>query len=124
MVPNPRAIRLPEPDQRFRLSESERAQVRPGFDSDALERLLANVVPIVRPGILKSFLQPPPGQPADLLVQMGDPTLQPLLDEVWAPMWDHLPHDAINTETKNFPGRELARQRRAERLKRDSDQKE
>ena len=95
----------------------DRAKVRPGFDADALERLLANVEPAVRPILLEPFLQPQSGEPAENLVRMGDPSLQPLLDEVWAPMWDLLPSHAIDTETKDFPGRELARQRRAQKGK-------
>src|SRR5215218_4660915 len=102
----PRSIRLPAPDAGFRLSASERAHVRPGFDADALERLLANVEPGARPILLQPFLQPKPGEPVENTVRMGDPSLQPLLDEVWAPMWDLAPPDAIDTETKDFPGRE------------------
>jgi hypothetical protein len=45
---------------------------------------------------------------------MGDPALQPLLDEVWAPMWEQHP-ERIDKETKDFPGREIARQRRERR---------
>jgi hypothetical protein len=111
----PHSIRLPVPDAEFHLSASERARVRQGFDPDALERLLANVEPVVRPMILQSFQQPKPGEPADNVVRMGDPSLQPLLDEVWAPMWDLFSSDAIEKETKDFPGREIARQRRAAR---------
>jgi len=110
---NPRSIRLAAPDATFHLTESERAQLRPGFDADALESLLAHVRPEVRPTILSSFVQPPPGEPAGVLVKMGDPALQPLLDAVWAPMWELMPRDAIDREDKDFPGRELARQRRA-----------
>ena len=111
----PRSFRLPVPDPDFHLSASERARVRQGFDPDALERLLANLEPAVRPMILHSFQLPKPGEPADNVMRMGDPSLQPLLDEVWAPMWDLFPPDAIDKETKDFPGREIARQRRAAR---------
>ena len=111
----PRSFRLPVPDPDYHLSASDRAQVRHGFDPDALERLLANVEPAVRPMILQSFQWPKPGEPADNVMRLGDPSLQPLLDEVWAPMWDLFPPDAIDTETKDFPGREIARQRRAAR---------
>jgi hypothetical protein len=45
-------------------------------------------------------------------MKLGDPSLQPLLDEVWAPMWEQFPPGAIEIEDKDFPGRELARARR------------
>lgn len=106
-------MRLAMPDASFRLTPQERARIRTGFDVDALERLLAAVVPGVRPEILEDFLIPERGsQDVSLLVRMGDPALQPLLDEVWAPMWELMGPDAIEKETADFPGRELARQRR------------
>jgi len=111
----PRSFRLAAPDPDFHLSASERAKVRHGFDADALERLLANVEPAVRPMLLEQFQWPKPGEPADNVMRLGDASLQPLLDEVWAPMWDQFSPDAIDKETKDFPGREIARQRRAAR---------
>jgi hypothetical protein len=108
-------IRLETPDRNFRLTPQERASIRPGYDVDALERLLAAVVPPVRSGLLSSFTIPKnPTQRIGVTVKMGDPSLQPLLDEVWAPMWDLYP-DMIDTETKDYPGREIARQRRERR---------
>lgn len=109
-APPPHAIRLVQPDPTFRLSSEDRAKIRTGFDVDALERLLAVVVPEGRPMLLSAFQFPASG-PSRFVVQMGDPTLQPLLDAVWAPMWEHMPPDAIDTETAPYPGRELARHR-------------
>jgi hypothetical protein len=111
-TPEPQGIRLVKADAGFHLSADERAAVRRGFDVDALERLLAHLRPEVRPTVLEDFKYPAPGEPPALLIQMGDPALQPLLDEVWAPMWDHMQPAALESETKEFPGRELARQRR------------
>jgi hypothetical protein len=109
-------VRLPAPDPHFRLTLEDRARLKPGFDLDALERLLANVAPEWRDDLLAPFLIPPPHlQKITVLVKILDPALQLLLDEVWAPMWDQWPADAIDTETKDYPGRELARQRRRER---------
>ncbi|HET7230412.1 MAG TPA: hypothetical protein VFJ16_10450 [Longimicrobium sp.] len=114
-TPEPQGIRLANPDASFHLSANERAAVRRGFDVDALERLLAHLRPEVRSIVLDDFKYPPPGEPPALLIQMGDPSLQPLLDEVWAPMWDHMRPGALGSETKEFSGRELARQRAAAR---------
>jgi hypothetical protein len=110
-LPSPPTIRLEQPDSTFRLTPEERANVRTGFDVDALERLMAAVVPEGRPMLLEAF-QRPSSWPIRFVVQMGDPSLQPLLDEVWAPMWMELGPDAIDVETAPYPGRELARQRR------------
>ena len=114
-TPQPSGISLPSPDPAFRLSAQERASVRRGFDVDALERLLSRLIPPVRPMVLAAFQYPPAGESPDLMVKIGEPPLQPLLDEVWAPMWEHFPPDAIDVEDKDFPGRELARARRQAR---------
>lgn len=112
--PDPHSIRLPAPDASFRLTEEQRAGVRPGFDVDALERLLAAVEPAVRPVLLRDFLPVEPGARGTALVRMGYPTLQPLLDEVWATVWEHYP-GMLEEETSDYPGRELARERRRSR---------
>jgi len=109
--PDPRTIRLEAPDQSFRLTPEERASIRPGFDVDALERLLAAIEAPVRPFLLSRFQAPPPGEAPRIWVKMGDAALQPLLDEVWAPVYEMHP-DMIDKEPKEYPGRELARQRR------------
>lgn len=114
-IPPPPEFLLPEPDAAYRLSAAERAKVRPEFDADALERLLAAVVPEVRPMLLRGFQWPEAGQPVSHIVKRGDASLTPLLDEVWAPYWDLLPEEMINLEDKDFPGRELARERRRAR---------
>ena len=112
-APNPRTVRLPAPDASYRLTPEERASVRPGFDVDALERLLAAIEAGARPVLLESFQTPAPGGRVRNTVKMGDPALQPLLDEVWAPVWlarparlrKHYPDD------DQWPGLALARQR-------------
>jgi hypothetical protein len=112
-MPKPEfSLRLESPDTSFRLTPAERASVRAGFDVDALERLLAAVDPRARALVLGGFQYPESGHPARNTVRLGDPALQPLLDEVWAPMWEHLGADALDREDILFPGRDLARQRR------------
>lgn len=108
-TPPPGSIRLPAPDPDFRLTAEERAAVRPGFDVDALERLLAAIEPPFRPGILIRFQYGWQG----MTIQVGDdPALVPLLDEVWAPFWEMRPERAFDDdETVRWPGRELARKR-------------
>lgn len=118
--PNPATIRLDQPDPTFRLTPEERASVRPGFDVDALERLLAAVEPEVRPILLRDFQQPKPGdlKPGEFVtppVRMGDPALQPLLDEIWAPAWERFAPDLLDDDSLHYPGKELARQRRGHR---------
>jgi hypothetical protein len=114
-TPQPSGFSLPSPDVAFRLSPEERASVRRGFDADALERLLSRLIPPVRPMVLGAFQYPPAGESPALMIKIGEPSLQPLLDEVWAPMWEHFPPNAIDIEDKDFPGRELARKRREAR---------
>ena len=72
---------------RFRLTAEQRAQVREGFDVDALERLLAHIPVEHRTSIFSLFVKYRPGQPVPLPVEMATPQLQELLDEVWAPRW-------------------------------------
>ncbi len=112
--PSPASIRLDVADDAFRLSAEERSRVRAGFDVDALERLLAAIQPEVRPLILEHFYDVQPHERIRALTRMGDPALQPLLDEVWAPVWDRFP-EILEHETKDFPGLELARTRRIAR---------
>lgn len=116
-------IRLDAPDPHFRLTPEERASVREGFDVDALERLLAAVEPEVRPGLLHDFQLPNPGElePGEFVTpptRMGDPALQPLLDEVWASAWERFAPDALDDDRMNYPGKEIARQRRRASMRR------
>jgi len=115
-APNPHTVRLPERDLSFRLTAEERASIRPPFDVDALERLMAAVEPGARPIILQEFQFPPPGEAVPNLFKMGDPALQPLLDEIWAPFWELRPKAALFEDPDiQWPGKELARKRLAER---------
>lgn len=112
------SARLDVPDAAFRLTAQERASVEPGFDADALERLLASLLPVLRAEVLSDF-QTTRYAPDDIgggLIKFEDPVLQALLDEVWAPRWDGVPDEWLNDPgMQRFPGREIARARRAAR---------
>ena len=113
-----RSIRLDTPDHTFRLTPAERRSIREGFDLDALERLLAAVDPEARPILLQGFQQPglaelEGGELTTPPTRMGDPALQPLLDEVWAPAWERFAPDMLDGNGLNYPGKELAKQHRA-----------
>lgn len=112
-APRPNTVRLPAADVHFRLTPEERASLRPGFDADALERLLAAIEPGARPDLLRSFQMPEPGERVRNTVQMGDPELQPLLDEVWLPFWESQPARLHKhyADDNRWPGLELARRR-------------
>ena len=113
--PSAQPLRAPRVDLDFRLSAVDRRSVAPGFDADALERLLAHITPERRAEFLSYFqLQPGNAQAHGWIVALADPSLQPLLDEVWATMWDHVgATDAeIAADVYQFPGREIAAQRR------------
>lgn len=112
--PEMRPLRLAAPEHGFRLDPHERAKVVAGFDVDALERLLGMVRPDMRKEILRHFQ---PGEPGErrrgALTEFFDPQLQAVLEEVWAPMWDDAPIEALEEGWYYYPGREIARQRRA-----------
>jgi hypothetical protein len=100
------------PDPAFRLNAEERASVLPGFDVDALERLLSMYPPEGREQLLKRF-QPTEDGRGRMLMRIDHPALQAVLEEVWAPHWLDYPDEAaIDAEVDYIPGREIAKQRR------------
>jgi len=119
-APHPTALRAPRVDVHFRLADAERERIIRGYDPDALERLLARITPERRSEILSYFQIPSPedhSRTRGQLIGLNEPELQPLLDEVWAPMWDEVKAtDAdIAADVFQFPGREIAARRRADR---------
>ena len=111
-------LRLAASDRSYRFSPEDRVRVRPGFDSDALERLLQAIRPDMRQEIVGHFQFHPEGtRRYGHLVRFHDPRLQLLLEEVWAPMWDELnaADEDIERDVYGYPGREIALQRRAAR---------
>lgn len=117
-APETRPLRLASADAGFRIDAAERAKLRPGFDVAALERLLSMVRPDMRATILGHFqkktVQPGGRQEWSDLVEIHDPKLQEVLEEVWAPMWNNAPDQAIEENWYKWPGREIAKQRRAQ----------
>lgn len=116
---HPNSFRLVTPDTGYRLPPEERAKVYPYFDADALERLLAAVSPEVRQVMLEGFQIPKPGEvgPQEWVVpttHIGDPELQPLVEEVWATVWERRP-DLLDNDAFDYPGKEIARRRREAR---------
>jgi hypothetical protein len=115
--PEPHPMRLSIPESGFRLSEADRAEILPGFDVEALERLLGMTRPDLRREILKPFQRRKDGERIGMLVRVADPDLQQVLEEVWAPKWDAANATDAEVEANAFgyPGREIALQRRIAR---------
>lgn len=115
--PDAEPLRLEQPDAAYRLSAGDREKLAPGFDADALERLLREIRPSLRDEILAHFQLPAAGQGRGHLVEIHDVRLQAILEEVWAPMWDDAPDEAVEEGWYQMPGREIARQRRLARAR-------
>jgi hypothetical protein len=98
-------------DDGFRLTQAQRQEVRPGFDVEALERFLGHVPPELRDTLFVAFRMPR-GNEVQELWYVGDPALQELLEEVWAPKWDRVPLAEIEADRTERPGKRLAIQRR------------
>jgi hypothetical protein len=107
--PDAEPLRLEAPDASFQLSAEDRAALMPDFDADALERLLREIRPDMRGEILAYFQ----GKSRGHLVEIHDPHLQVILEEVWAPFWDDAPDEALNENWYRMPGLEVAKARRA-----------
>lgn len=105
-------LRAARADASYRLPAHERARVRPGFDVDALERLLGMVAPERRAEILESFQPPRLGEDFVELTYIGDADLQAVLEEVWATYWDRFTLAEIDADDSRRPGKERAKARR------------
>ena len=115
--PSPPPLRLSTPERGYQLPPADRARIVRGFDAPALERLLGMVRPDMRQEILAHFLIPDGTESRrhGQLVAFHDSDLQAVLEEVWAPMWDEVgaTDEEIDRNVYGWPGREVARQRRA-----------
>lgn len=123
-------MRLPLPDESYRLNAAERASIGPNIDANALERLLQHLSADDRPHWLSQYvLRPPAEHTADkpsagmpegaaripdvrILVRVSDPVLQDLLEQVWQPYWDQYSDHDLALSDETIPGLELARRRR------------
>ena len=116
-------LRLAVPDARYRLSATDREKLRVGFDVEALERLIGMIRPDMREEILKNFQIGQPGErDRGWLKEFFDPDLQAVLEEVYAPMWDDVPEEALLADAYGLPGREIALKRRQERRREQESQ--
>jgi hypothetical protein len=113
--PDAEPLRLNAPDPAFHLTPADRASLAPVFDAEALQRLLREIRPDMRTEILSYFKT---GASRGHLIEIHDPHLQTILEEVWAPFWDSAPDQALEEDWYKMPGREIARARRAERARR------
>lgn len=108
-------------DKTFHLDPAIRAGIAPHFDAAALERLLQRLDPEDRATILDAFLLPSyrttPPEPNQSFQVIGssDSLINELLAEVWQPFWADQPDEALDDPYSPYPGRELARERRAAR---------
>jgi hypothetical protein len=107
-------------DETFRLDAATRGRVAPGFDVDALERLLQHLDIRTRPLVLDEFLLPEhrstPPAPNEWRTLKGftDPVLNELLAAVWQPFWETQSDAMLADPYSQYPGQELARRRRRE----------
>jgi hypothetical protein len=62
------------------------------------------------------------GETTDISIPISstDPARQALIEQIWAPYWEYQPPEALDRDDLPLPGQELARARRDERKKLDS----
>lgn len=100
--------------QRFVLTPDQRSRLVPNINVDALERFLriAGETAEDRLALMQFFTQTPgQNQSFHIVGPVNNPTLQALLDEIYAPTWEAWGADAIAHSESRLPGRELARSR-------------
>lgn len=99
---------------RFVLTPDQRSRLVPNINVDALERFLriAGETAEDRLALMQFFTQTPgQNQSFHIVGPVNNPTLQALLDEIYAPTWEAWGADAIAHSESRLPGRELARSR-------------
>lgn len=100
------------------LTPEARRELGKQIDVDALDELLASMEPGERRETLAGMGVIQTGEETrDVSIPMysSDPERQKLIERVWAPYWDHLPPEWLDRTDLPFPGREIARARRAAR---------
>jgi hypothetical protein len=111
----PVSFSLDTPDERFRLDAAERANIGEMYDPDALERLLQVVHPDHRMDVLANFqIQPFDGRKPPYFIEILDPRVQPLLDAVYAPVWQNATDEEIEANIYGLPGRATVMEQRQE----------
>jgi len=107
------------------LSSEIRDRLGVRFDVAALEELLGTMPASEQQDLLNSLgasgTAPAGGETRDVSVPVRstDPVRQALLDRVWAPFWETLPPEMLDRIDLPYPGRELAKARRAARTSRN-----
>ena len=98
--------------QRFVLTPEQLSRLVPHINVDALQRFLqiAGKNAEERNTLLALFTQAPgQNQSFQMVGSVSDPTLEALLDEIYAPTWEAWGADAIAHSESRLPGREVAR---------------
>jgi hypothetical protein len=114
-APMPVSISLNTPDESFRLGPVERANISPMYDPDALELLLRRVQPDHRMEILAHFqIEPFDGKRRGFLDEILDPDLDPLLDAVYAPLWQNATDEQVEADLYGLRGRATVMKQRQE----------
>jgi hypothetical protein len=114
-APMPVSISLHTPDESFRLDAAARANIQEIYDPDALERLLQFVHPDHRMAILAHFQEVPwNGQRRGHLVEILDPTLDLLLDPVYALLWKNATDEEVEANIYGMRGRATVMKQRRE----------
>lgn len=109
------------------LSSDVRGRLEGRFDVNALEELLATMTPHEQQDLLESLgatgAAPAGGETRDVtvLTRSTDPARQALIDRVWAPFWEQLPPELLDRTDLPYPGRDLAKARRASKRRLGSD---
>lgn len=122
----------------WHLAPAAREHLAKHLDVDAFEEVLRDMAPTDRDEIVQSFnIVPVPnsaggttmmpvlaaGNAVRMPVSSTDPAKQALLERMWAPYWEQLPDSEFDSHQAPFPGREIARARRAERRARVTEDK-
>lgn len=98
------------------LTPEARRELEKQFDVSAMDELLASMSPAERQETLIKMGVIQTGETTrdvTFPVHSDDPERQKLIERMWAPYWDHLPPEWLDRTDLPFPGREIARARRA-----------
>ena len=96
----------------FAITPEQRSRLVPNINVDSLQRFvqIAGNNTEERNALIQLFTQGPgQNQSFQMIGPVSDPTLEGLLDEIYAPTWEAWGADAIANSESPLPGRELAR---------------